>query len=122
MFFGLNERMFYRVLLPTLAAFNLALGITALAGLRLNGWTDTAYVVAGAGCCVIAGALLAAGLIRGYLTRSMLRQIVMWRQFSDTVVNWIEESGMPEETVARLHRSLNQVKAEGRTNGSRVST
>ena len=111
---GLNERVFYRVLLPILAAFNLALGVIALSGLGLRAWTDAADVAAGAGCCAIAGGLLATGLTRGYLTRSMLRQIAMWRRFSDTVVNWIDESRMPEETVARLHRSLNQVMAEGR--------
>jgi hypothetical protein len=118
----LNDRVFYRVLLPILAAFNLTLGVTALSGLGLNKWTDTADIATGAGCCVIAGGLLATGLTRGYLTRSMLRQIAMWRQFSDTVVNWIEESRMPEETVARLHRSLNQVMAEGRRNRSRASS
>ena len=110
--------MFYRVLLPALAGFNLLLGLAVLSGLGLNQWTDAADVAAGAACCAIAGGLLAAGLIRNHLKRSMLYQIAIWRQLSDTLVKWIEESRMPEETVAILHRSLSQVMADGRADSS----
>ena len=116
-----RDRVFYRVLLPFLAVANLVFGLATLAGLGLNQWTDEAELAAGAGCCAIAGALLAVGLTRRYLMRSMVRQIAVWRQFSDTFVNWIEESRMPDETVARLHRSLNQVATDARAQRSGLS-
>lgn len=116
-----RDRIFYRVLLPFLAVANLVFGLVTLSGLGLNQWTDQAEVAAGAGCCAIAGGLLAVGLTRRYLMRSMARQIAVWRQFSDTFVNWIEESRMPDETVARLHRSLNQVATDARAQRSGLS-
>ncbi len=102
----MEELVFYRALLPVLAACNLALGLMTLGGLERSGWIGALELGTGAVCCAIGGGLVAAALTKSYWTRAMLRQVAVWRQVSDALIRWLDETRVTDEALARLHESL----------------
>ncbi len=102
----MEELIFYRILLPLLAACNLALGLMTLGGLGRPGWIGAVELGTGAVCCAIGGGLVAAALSKSYWTRAMRRQVAVWRQVSDALIRWLEETRVTDEALARLHASL----------------
>lgn len=110
----MHDLMFYRLLLPLLAALNLAFGVLTLSGLGGAGWWAALELGTGAACCAIAGGLLTAGLSKAYWARSMRRQVATWRNVSDALLGWLEESRMPDEALVRLQRSLKDAVVAGR--------
>jgi hypothetical protein len=104
----MEELIFYRVLLPLLAACNLALGIMTLGGLKRSGWIGAVELGSGAVCCAIGGGLVAAVLSKSYWTRAMRRQVAVWRQVSDALIRWLDETRVTDEALARLHASLTE--------------
>lgn len=106
---GVEDVVFYRVLLPVLAACNLALGVLTLGGLGRPGWIGAIELATGAVCCAIGGGLVAAALSKSYWSRAMRRQVGVWRQVSDALVGWLDETRTSEESLARLHASLRDI-------------
>lgn len=102
----MEELIFYRILLPLLAACNLALGLMTLGGLGRPGWIGAVELGTGAVCCAIGGGLVAAALSKSYWTRAMRRQVAVWRQVSDALIRWLDETRVTDEALARLHASL----------------
>lgn len=102
----MEELIFYRILLPLLAACNLALGLMTLGGLGRPGWIGAVELGTGAICCAIGGGLVAAALSKSYWTRAMRRQVAVWRQVSDALIRWLDETRVTDEALARLHASL----------------
>jgi hypothetical protein len=103
-----SERLFYRLFLPLGILSNLGLGIWVLAGLNPQMWTDWLKVGTGALCCVIAGWLAAAAWSQSYWSRTMVRQITVWRRIADTFFAWLEEAPLPPEALHRLKNSLDE--------------
>jgi hypothetical protein len=88
---------------------NLVLGLVVLAGLRPEGWSGWLQVVVGAFCCVVSGWLAAASFSNSYWSRSMTRQVTLWRQIADTFFGWLEDASLPVEDLRRLKTSLDEV-------------
>ena len=103
------ERLFYRLFLPLGILSNLGLGVWVLAGLNPQMWTDWLKVGTGVLCCVIAGWLAAAAWSQSYWSRTMVRQITVWRRIADTFFAWLEEAPLPPEALHRLKNSLDEV-------------
>jgi hypothetical protein len=102
------ERLFYRLFLPLGILANLGLGIWILAGLNPHIWSDWLQVGTGAFCCVVAGWLSAAAWSKSYWSRTMVRQITVWRRIADTFFAWLEEAPLPPEALHRLKSSLDE--------------
>ena len=104
-----SQRLYYRVFLPFGVLANLVLGLVILVNLIKSdgsiGWLE---VGAGALCCTIAGWLAAAAWSKSYWTRSMAKQVAVWRRIADAFFTWIEDAPLPEETVYRLKASLDE--------------
>lgn len=63
----------------------------------------------GAFCCVVAGWLAAAAWSRYYWSRSMLRQVVIWRRLTDAFFSWLEDAPVPPDALRNLESSIEQV-------------
>jgi len=103
------QRLFYRLFLPLGILANLGLGILILSGLRPESWPGWLQVASGAFCCVVAGWLSAAAWSKVYWSRSMARQVALWRQISDAFFTWLEEAPLPADSVRHLKTSLDEV-------------
>jgi hypothetical protein len=109
----LAHRWFYRVVLPLLALVNLLLGVFNLMELRdlsAMGTTQAAELGAvlatGAFCCAVAGGLVAVGLVVAYWSAVARRQLSTWQLLAETIVGWVERSGVSDEALVELRRSL----------------
>lgn len=109
----IEDVLFYRILLPLLAICNLTLGVLTLGSLGRPGWIGALELATGAVCCAIGGGLVAAALSKPYWTRAMRRQVAVWRQVSDALIRWLDETRTPDEALGRLHSSLKEVLVEG---------
>jgi hypothetical protein len=58
---------------------------------------------------MVAGWLAAAAWSKSYWTRTMRRQVAVWRQIADAFFAWLEEAPLPAEDLNRLKSSLDQV-------------
>lgn len=103
-----HQRLFFAILLPLGVLANLGLGVAVLSDLRPQGLMQWALVSVGAFCCVVAGWLAAAAWSKAYWNRTMARQVAVWRRISDTIFTWIEDVGMPDESLHRLKTSLDE--------------
>jgi hypothetical protein len=107
------HRWFYRVVLPLLALANLLLGVVNLMALRdlsTVGATQStvfgAVLATGAFCCAVAGGLVAVGLVATYWSAVARRQLGTWQILAETIVHWVERSGVSDEALVELRRSL----------------
>jgi len=103
------QRLFYKLFLPLGILANLGLGILILTGLRPESWPGWLQIASGAFCCVVAGWLSAAAWSKVYWSRSMARQVALWRQITDAFFTWLEEAPLPAEAVGHLKTSLDKV-------------
>lgn len=100
------QRLFYNLFLPLGAMANLALGLVVLAGLRPDGEFSWLQLGTGALCCMIAGWLAASAWAKSYWSRSMARQVMVWRRIADAFFSWAEDLPVPAEALGRLSSSL----------------
>lgn len=101
-----RRRFFYRFVLPGLAITNLALGATLITFLRPGGWLGWIEAATAALCCGVAGWLGGSGWSKAYWSTVINRQVTTWRRMSDTLVEWIEETPIPDDSVDRLRKSI----------------
>jgi hypothetical protein len=104
-----SHSLFYGLFLPAGVAANLILGVVILTGLKPQSWSGWLQVGAGAFCCVVGGWLAAASFSNSYWTRSMTRQVVVWRRIADAFFGWLEDAPLPVEDLRRLKTSLDEV-------------
>lgn len=100
------QRLFYTVFLPLGAVANLALGLVVLTGLRPDGEFSWLQLGTGALCCMIAGWLAASAWAKSYWSRSMARQVQVWRRIADAFFSWVEDLPLPADALGRLSSSL----------------
>ena len=103
-----QERLFYRLFLPVGILANVGLGVWILAGLNPHAWSDWLQLGTGAFCCMVAGWLAAAAWSKSYWSRTMVRQIAVWRRIADTFFVWLEEAPLPPEALHSLKSSLDE--------------
>jgi hypothetical protein len=103
-----REQLFYRLFLPLGIVANIGLGVWILAGLNPHMWSDWLQLGTGAFCCMVAGWLAAAAWSKSYWSRTMVRQIAVWRRIADTFFTWLEEAPLPPEALHRLKSSLDE--------------
>src|SRR5712664_660033 len=101
--------LFYRVFLPLAVALNLGLGVLILSYLRPAGWLGSLELATGAFCCVVAGWLAAAAWSRSYWGGAIAHQVAAWRQMTDAIFGWMEETPPSAEALHRLKGSLDEV-------------
>jgi hypothetical protein len=104
-----SHRLFYGLFLPAGVVANLVLGLLILTGLRPESWSGWLQVGCGAFCCLVAGWLAAASFSNSYWSRSMARQVAVWRQIADAFFGWLEDAPLPVEDLRRLKTSLDEV-------------
>src|SRR5436305_12458281 len=104
-----SERLFYNVFLPLGLLANLCLGIVILAGLHPQSWPGWLEIGTGAFCCVVAGWLAAAAWSRSYWGSAIAQQIAAWRQMTDAIFGWMEETPPSAEALQKLKGSLDDV-------------
>ena len=103
-----REQLFFRLFLPLGILANLGLGVWILADLNPHLWSDWLQLGTGAFCCMVAGWLAAAAWSKSYWSRTMVRQIAVWRRIADTFFAWLEEAPLPPEALHRLKSSLDE--------------
>lgn len=103
------ERAFYGIFLPLGVLANLALGVLILSRLSPNDWTGWLQLGTGAFCCLVAGWLAAAAWSQSYWSRTMTRQVAVWRRIADAMFAWLEDASLPAEDLNRLKTSLDEV-------------
>ena len=104
-----SERAFYGIFLPLGVLANLGLGVLILSRLSPMDWAGWLLLGTGAFCCLIAGWLAAAAWSQSYWSRTMARQLAVWRRIADTIFAWLEDASLPAEDLNRLKSSLDQV-------------
>ena len=104
-----KQRLFYLVFLPLGAAANLVLGLVVLSGLRPDGEFGWLQLGTGAICCMIAGWLASSIWSKSYWSRSMARQVAVWRTIADAFFGWLEDAPLPADALRSLQSSLDKV-------------
>jgi hypothetical protein len=104
----------YSFFIPLGLITNLGLGLVLLGGLNPEGWSGWLRLGTGAFCCALGGALAATALSYSYWSRTMARQIALWRRIADTFFTWLEDVRLPAEALRSLNASLDEVMAEAR--------
>lgn len=112
-----EELVIYRVLIPLLAFCNLLLGILSLGGLGWRGWLGMLELATGIVCSALAGALIAAVVSKSYWTRAMRKQVIVWRQVSEALIAWLEETRTSDDELGSLRSSLRRVLVDARGRG-----
>jgi hypothetical protein len=103
-----SERAFYGFFLPLGVLANLGLGVLILSRLSPMDWVGWLQLATGAFCCLVAGWLGAAAWSQSYWSRTMTRQVALWRRIADTIFAWLEEAPLPAEDIRRLKTSLDE--------------
>lgn len=103
------QRLFYLVFLPLGAAANLVLGLIVLAGLKPDSEFSWLQLGTGALCCMIAGWLACSTWSKSYWSRSMARQVAVWRTIADAFFGWVEDAALPADALRSLKTSLDKV-------------
>lgn len=103
-----SHRLFYGAFLPLGAIANVGLGVFVLSGLRPDEELSWLQLGTGAICCMIAGWLAATAWSKAYWSRSIARQVAVWRRIADTLFAWVDEVHVPVEALIRLRTSLEQ--------------
>jgi len=106
---GSRRRLFYSGFLPVAVALNLTLGLVILDEIGPQGWLGVLELATGAFCCVVAGWLAAAAWSRSYWASAIAEQIAAWRQMTDAIFGWMEETPPSAEALQRLKGSLDDV-------------
>jgi hypothetical protein len=104
-----SESAFYGLFLPLGVLANLGLGVLILSRLSPTDWAGWLQLGTGAFCCLIAGWLAAAAWSQSYWSRTMVRQVAVWRRIADAMFAWLEDASLPAEDLSRLKTSLDQV-------------
>jgi TRAP-type C4-dicarboxylate transport system permease small subunit len=107
-----SQRIFYAVFLPLGVLANLVLGVLILTGLRPETWAGWLQIGAGAFCCAVAGWLAAAAWSKSYWTRTMTRQITIWRRIADAIFVWMEDAPLPADSLRGLKTSLDEAVSQ----------
>ena len=103
------RRLFYSGFLPVAVALNLIFGLVILDDMGPRGWLGGLELATGAFCCVVAGWLAAAAWSRFYWGSAIAQQIAAWRQMTDAIFGWMEETPPSAEALQRLKGSLDDV-------------
>lgn len=90
------------VLLPIGLLASLGLGVALLYGLVSPGWIREIQLGAGASLCLIAGWIASAICSRTYWSRSMARQVAIWRRITDAFFAWVEDVQVSTEALNKL--------------------
>jgi hypothetical protein len=103
------RRLFYSGFLPLAVALNLIFGLVILDDMGPRGWLGGLELATGAFCCVVAGWLAAAAWSRSYWGSAIAQQIAAWRQMTDAIFGWMEETPPSAEALQKLKGSLDDV-------------
>lgn len=103
-----RDALFYRILLPLLALTNLVLAALVATNLRPNGWLGWLAMGTAGFCCAVAGWLAASLWSKSFWAQVIARQVAAWRRMADTMLAWIEEMPISNESLDRLRKSLEE--------------
>jgi hypothetical protein len=103
-----SQKFVYWVVVPLGVLGILSLGLLILAGLKPDSWEGWLKIGMGALCCAIAGGLAAAAWFTSYWSRTMVRQIDLWRRITDAFFTWLEEVPLPAEALNSLRSALDE--------------
>lgn len=108
------EELFFRIILPVMAAVNFVLGMAVLVLVAAPSHVlGMVGLLVGGFCCAVAGWLAAAGWSKSFWARSMARQTMAWDRTARTILRWLEEMSFPAESLRRLDVSLAKTQADG---------
>jgi hypothetical protein len=105
-----GRELFYRLILPALAALNLGLGLLLLSFLPPEGAIGWPVALTAAFCCLVAGWLGASAWSKSYWAIVMTRQVVVWRRMTDAIFEWLEDAPVPADSIERLKRRLEEAR------------
>jgi hypothetical protein len=105
-----RDLVFYRLVVPTLAAANVVLAGILVSNLQPTGWLEWLEVATAGFCCGVAGWLGASLWSKSYWAQVIARQVAAWRRMADTILEWIEDLPIPSESVEGLKRSLEDTR------------